>query len=471
MGRGKEFAKNTAILTIGKICTQGISFLLLPLYTALLETSEYGSYDLMVSYGALLIPIFGVQMDQGLFRYMLAAKDEEEIKKVVTAGSVLTAFMGAVFLVVIVILRILFRIPYASFLIAYVLVSITVALLMQYARGVKATFSFAFASFISAAGTVVLNVLTLGFLKMQLNGLFVSTIAAQLLSTVYLLIALKPWENFDIRMFDISYSKQLLKYSAPLVPNQLSWWVVDVSDRTIVTYFLGVATNGIYSVANKFSNFYISFYNIFNLAWTETVVLHMKDEDSREFVNKYITLIYRFFVSVVLVIVAFIPFVFPIMVDEKYYGGYNQVPILLLAMAFRVVVGLYSAIYIAQKETKKVAETSIVCALINIVVNVLLIKRIGLFAASVSTLVAFASMSIARYADIFRRYKICISMKDIFISVLLGVIFLLIYYHDNVILKVISAGGSIVFFFLFNREFVRNGYAEVRNRLIRKNLK
>ena len=55
MSRSKELVKNTAILTIGKMCTQFVSFLLLPLYTALLSTEEYGIVDLFTTYIAFCL--------------------------------------------------------------------------------------------------------------------------------------------------------------------------------------------------------------------------------------------------------------------------------------------------------------------------------------------------------------------------------------------------------------------------------
>ena len=60
-------AKNTVVLTFGKICTQGISFLMLPLYTSILDTTEYGTFDLLVTYATLLLPLVNWQLDQGIF--------------------------------------------------------------------------------------------------------------------------------------------------------------------------------------------------------------------------------------------------------------------------------------------------------------------------------------------------------------------------------------------------------------------
>ena len=78
MSRKTELAKNTAILTVGKLCTQCISFFLLPLYTAILSTEEYGTFDLLVTYSTLLLPLVNWQLDQGLFRFMLDYRGNKE---------------------------------------------------------------------------------------------------------------------------------------------------------------------------------------------------------------------------------------------------------------------------------------------------------------------------------------------------------------------------------------------------------
>ena len=71
MNREKQLVKNTFIVALGKICTQFISFFLLPLYTAILSTEEYGVVDLLNTYISLIIPIVFLQMDQAIFRFLI----------------------------------------------------------------------------------------------------------------------------------------------------------------------------------------------------------------------------------------------------------------------------------------------------------------------------------------------------------------------------------------------------------------
>ena len=102
------------------------------------------------------------------------------------------------------------------------------------------------------------------------------------------------WQHYHISLFDKEELKAIIKYSLPLVPNQLSWWVVGASDRLVVSHFLGVAYNGLYSVANKFSTIYITFYNIFNMAWTESAALHFNDKDGEEYLNTTVNTLFPF---------------------------------------------------------------------------------------------------------------------------------------------------------------------------------
>ena len=326
----------------------------------------------------------------------------------------------AMFAVALVFIINIFSIHNGAFLLIYVVLQVYTALLLQFARGLGRNEVYAIASFISASGTILFNVLTLVVFRMGLRGLFISTLVALLLTVIYLCIAIKPWDYFVVKQATRTIFYAVSKYSLPLVPNNLAWWVVNVSDRTIVSYILGVAVNGIYTVANKFSNVFIQFYNIFNLSWTESVSLHFQDEDREEFLSEMITTMYKLFSAACFGIVACMPFVFPVMINERYADAYPQIIILMYAMLCRVVVGLYSCVYIAQKNSKKVAYTSAASAIINIIVHLALIWKIGLYAASVSTLVAFASMAIIRYIDINKIIKMKIDPPVLISSIIVA---------------------------------------------------
>lgn len=202
---------------------------------------------------------------------------------------------------------------------------------------------------------------------------------------------------------------------------------------------------------------FIQFYNIFNLSWTESVSLHFQDEDREEFLSEMITTMYKLFSSACLGIVACMPFIFPIMINERYADAYPQIIILMYAMLLRVIVGLYSCVYIAEKDSKKVAYTSAAAAVINIIVHVLLINRIGLYAASISTLVAFGVMAVIRYVDINKNVlKMKISRNALISSLVLASVLAVTYYINQTVMNVIMLLVVCVYALVTNWGFAKS---------------
>ena len=455
MSRNKDLAKNTVILTFGKICTQFVSFLLLPLYTAILEPEVYGIADLFNSYIYLIIPLVSLMLDQGLFRFLLECREDEKRKKSLLSTVLLINIVEIIIYVIIYILIERFiGSKYKLFLLIDVIINILLNTFLQFSRGIGKNGIYAISSFLSASLTVVSNVVTLVFLRMGAWGLFISTVVGRAIALIVTMIFLKTWKYFDIKAYSKEEARRLLKYSLPFIPNQLSWWVVGVSDRTIISWFLNVAANGLYSVANKFSSIYITFYNIFNLSWTESVSLHINDEDSEEFLEATINTMFKLFYAVCIGIIAYMPLLFPILINKQYSQAYQQIPILMLAVLFQVIVGLYSVIYVALKKSAEIAKTSFWAAVINIGVDVALIQFIGLYAASISTLVAYATMTIYRYFHI-KRY-VDVPLHDKYIYVIVTAIVCVSYYYNHLIMNVIIALSVTVFAIVSNKEFVQS---------------
>ena len=84
MNQKKELIKNTLIISLGKFSTRIVSFILLPLYTALLSKSEYGSYDLLNTISIFLIPLITLQLEEAMFRFLIDAKNSGDKKKIFT---------------------------------------------------------------------------------------------------------------------------------------------------------------------------------------------------------------------------------------------------------------------------------------------------------------------------------------------------------------------------------------------------
>ena len=456
MNREKKLLKNTLIISIGKICTSLITFLLLPLYTNILSPSEYGIVDLFNTLLSLLFPIVGFQIEKALFRELLETEDINKKKKLITTALSTTVVQIIVFVIISLILSLFIKNEYKYYLIINVSAFILLSLLQQIARGLKNTNIYTLSSFISAFLIIVFNIIFLAFLKMGVRGMLLVTFLGYTISFIFLFFKLHIMKFLNIKMFSSLILKKFLKYSIPLIPNALSWWVFSASDRLIVSGILGIDQNGILSASLKFSSMYITLYNIFDISWTESATLAVKDQDFSVYFNKMLNVFAKVFLSVGLIIIVCMPVVFPIMINVNYIDGYKYVPISIIASYLNVLVGLISVIYLAEKNTKGIANTSVVAAIINIISHILLINKIGLYAATISTLISFLILLIYRYIDIRKKYFTIRIEKKFVISALVVTSFIcMCYYINNVYINWISLIVVIVYSFILNKNSVK----------------
>ena len=332
MSRGKELVKNTAIVAIGKVCTKFLSFFLLPFYTAVLSTEDYGIVDLFNTYVSLLLPIIVFQIEDALFRFSIDVRgDKEGERRVISTAICFCTFQSIVFTAVFLIIQTWLDIPYKWYLLANVIISIFSGSMLQLTRGVGDNFGYAFSSFLTAISAILMNIGLVLFMNMGAEGLLITAFLSNCIGVFYIVVREKVYKIFSIKRFNKKMLREMLSYSLPLVPNSLSWWVIGASDKTVVSWFLGVSQNGILSVSQKFSTAYTTFYSIFNLTWTENAAIHRNDEDRTQYYSKIIEISFRVLASVCLGIIAAVALVFPILVNEKFGASYYQIPIYMLS--------------------------------------------------------------------------------------------------------------------------------------------
>lgn len=451
MSKGKDLAKNTAIVSIGKICTQLITFLLLPVYTAVLSNEEYGVVDLLNTLTSLLLPIVTLQIEQGIFRYLIDCRENNEKQiKLITTIIRFMIIQSIACIVIFLCVSPFIHNEYKYFLMANLLMGIFSSLLLQICRGLGDNATYAIGSFITGAFTVVLNVIFIVAFRWGAYGMLGATAISNFICAVYIFLKRKIYKYIKPKQFDKTILKEIIKYSVPLIPNMISWWIVSASDRTIISAVIGIAQNGIYSAANKFSGVFTTLYSVFNLTWTESASININSEDRDEFFSKILDFVIRFFGCLCLGTIAVMPFVFNILINEKFAEAYYQIPILILGSVFNILVSFVGSIYVAKKLTKEIAKTSIISAVINIFVNIALIKSIGLYAASISTVIAYALMFIYRWIDVKKYVKFNVNKILMFALTIMYGVTIFTYYLKNTMISVVVLVIVVVFAIITN---------------------
>lgn len=437
MSKGKELAKNTGILFIGKISTQFVSFLLLPLYTAKLSTEAYGTLDLYTTVANILIPILSLQLEQGIFRFLLTQEETED--KIFSSVSFFLLVSSALLALVYIPLSKAVSIEYAGLVLTYYIALLFSTVMQQIPRGYGNYTQFTLISFLSSTVSIVFTVIFICCFNRGIEGVLIARIISSLVVIIFIFIKSKIYSKLRITSISWPCLKSLLKYSIPLVFNQLASWVVNYSDRIIIISFLGIATNGIYAVANRFFSLITSMLNIYNMAWTESVTKSLSDYDRVAYHNKILSLTMNLFLLVATCVTAGIGILFNYFIDPSYDSAYFQIPILVYAAVFSGLSANIGSVYIAYKKTKDISTTTFFSAVINAAVHLFLIKRIGLYAASFSTLISFVSMFYYRIYRIRTIEKLDYNIKAIVKQLPFIIITLFAYYSRNQLYQIIVA--------------------------------
>lgn len=455
MSRETKLMKNTAIIAIGNICTKGISFFLLPVYTALLSPEEYGTVDLLVTYASFSVIILTLQLEQGVFRYLVEARGNlQQQKRYITSALITVLAVLLLFLSVgyAVLTKLQYR--YTGFFLAITTASVLTTLILQIPRGLDDHITYTVASSINGAAQVLLNALLVAVLRWGVAGVFTANMLASLLTMTFVVCRLRLARYIGARFFDRESLATMLKYSLPVIPYTVGWWVIGASDRVVIDLTIGVSYNGLYAIANKFPSLFQMVSGVFQTAWMESSFASFDTEDRNLYYNKVINRTVRAYSACNLGIIVLLPFVFPILIDPQYAAAYNYVPILTTAVMIHAASALYGAIYFAFKQTNKVAFSTALSAVINILVNVLLIRKIGLYAAAFSTLLSYAIILLMRYFEMKRAVGITISKSFLIRELTVYAVALTGYYAQNTVLQIVVATGVIIYCCLSNKELL-----------------
>lgn len=468
MSREKELVKNVFLLFLGRLLPKLVQIITLPIITACLTKSEYGTYDLITTAVMLLMPIATLQIQSAAFRFLIDYRNDD-----LNSSAIITNILAVVCIVAlivsigIVIFTPKFALPFKIALALYFYLDILEATVAQIARGLGNTKAYSISSivlaWINAAGIVI----ALKLMSKGLMGMIISLAAAYMITIVYLCLTLKLWKYISINALSRKLISEMASYSWPMIPNNLSNWVLKMSDRWVITAFLGVEATAVYGVANKIPNILAIAHSAIVNAWQESASVSLNDSDATEYYSKIYDRIYCLTIGITAILIGFTPVLFKLLIRGDYADSYIQMPILILAMFFFNMSGFQGGFYVAHKKTKSVGITTMVAAGINLAIDLLLVKRIGITAGAFSTLVAYLALFVFRTVDSRRFQPINYNLKKHFLLLSIIVIMLVLCFQRHFYLNCINAFAGIVLFFIINRALIVRFTKRVLN-IIRK---
>lgn len=409
VSRERNLVKNTAILAIGQLSSKVFTFLLLPVYTSLLTPNDFGKIDAVQTVISLLLYFVTLQIENAIFRFLIEYRNKENIQiSYVTSASVVLLVMVGISITLIILLNYIFMFPYIKLIIALILIQSLYLFISNLARGLGKNADYSIASFLITVSSLISNILMIVIFKYGAVSILLSIVISNLIGFIYLFYRVKIWKLIKFENIDIIKINEMLRYSLPLIPNAISWWIANMSDRLIVIYFLGTMYNGIYAAANKIPTIYTTIFVVFNTAWAESVSLAINDSDRNNYIESMMNNSFKLFSFINMVIILCVSIFFDYLIGNQYSEAYNQIFILLLAIFVNSLCSLLGGILGGLKNTYVIGWTTVIGAVINAIINIIFIKIIGLYAASISTLISYIIIYLFRHFSVRKTvpYKI-----------------------------------------------------------------
>lgn len=390
-----KLGKNIGLLTIGNFASKLLNYFLVPLYTAVLTTAEYGTADIIMTTVSLVLPICTLQISDAVMRFLLEGRNSRDILD----SSFFILKIGVLFVFVFSPVVFLFESisGYYWLFIGILLADVFNTYLGQYVKGIENVSVYSFSGVINTFVVAISNIVLLLLLKLRIEGYLASYLLGYTVSIIYLLYKTR------INIVDLvkakpnkSVIKELLTYAIPLVPNAICWWVNNSSDKYFVRFFCDASATGIYAISYKIPSLLSTIMVIFFAAWQISSVTDFGSEKSKRFYSSVFekTMLLNTFIGLMLIV--FAKFLGGFLYENDFFCAWKYTIPLIIAFYFNTLAAFMGSVYTASKKTKMLFVTSVVSAVVNIILNVIFIPKYGVLGAAIATIVSYFVIFVIR---------------------------------------------------------------------------
>ena len=468
--KGKETAKykrllgDTLIFTIGNLGSKIILFFMVPLYTSFLTKEEYGTSDLVFTVAQFLVPFVSLVIFDAVIRFGLS-KDAEP--KTVLKTSSLVFLAGSLVTVAVTPLVGLYETlrPWKWYLCLYVILTMAGNIELNYLKTINKNKAYALISVLHTAVLAGANVLLLTVLKRGIEGYLIATLLGSATTVILALFAGRIVSALKNGKTDKQLLKAMVAYSAPLILNNISWWVIQSSDKIMIEAFVGAAALGLYTAATKIPSLINVIISIFSQAWGISSVREFEtSNDTRFYADVFEAYSTVGFCAAIAITSICKPFM-SVYVSEEFRDSWRFVPLLLTSAAFSVVASYFGSLYGALKKSVNNMKSTLFAAGINIVANYLFIMWFGTLGAVIGTVISYIFLAFYRMLDVLRFISFPVKWGKLILNCLIVVAHAVLVTSDFYILPLSCA--AVLCFVIINRKTL-GGMLRLAGSIIRR---
>ena len=350
MGRYKKLLSNTAILAIGTFASKFLVFFMMPLYTRYLLPEEYSTADLISQTANLLIPLACAGIADGIFRFALDKSEDK--KSVFSSGLTVLVAVSVLFGLLSPLVGLFNALDGYVWLIAFYVIAANLhSAVAQYIRAKGNTVLFSVGGLLGTALTIGFNFLFLIGLDMGITGYVLSVVMGDVVVTVFLFLWARLWRDVDVRSVRFAKMREMLKYSIPMIPTTIFWWITSVSDRYLVIAMKGDEVNGLYAAAYKVPTLLTLVCTVFIEAWQFSAVSESDEKERSAFFTRVFSCFQGILFMAASALVLFSKVATKILLADNYYDSWRYIPVLALAMTYSSLVTFMGSVYMVRKKS------------------------------------------------------------------------------------------------------------------------
>lgn len=424
--RIKYLLKNASLFALAEIATKVINFILVPFYTYVLTKEQYGTADLVFTVASLFSPLIMFNLGEALMRFLLD-KDADDSK--IRHIEFLTFGFG--FVISLIFIPIAGLLPgvgeYSIFMYLYVTIYAFQQVTVAYIRGKEKLVLYAVCNIINTLLIAGFNILFLVGLNLGVEGYLMAYILAYAISGILAFFTGGQLKQYERKTIDKALAKQMILFSLAVIPNSMMWWVINSSDRLMVSYIKGMDENGLLTVAYKIPSLLTTLSFILMQAWKYSAVSEKDSEDKTEFNNKILYLFFR----TMLLISAFLLLFNKIIVhiySPDYYDSWKASSYLMFGNVFLATATFFGTSYYVEKKMRGNLLSAVIGAIVNILFNFMLIPFFGAAGATMAAAICYVVIMVYRYFDTQKFLKLTFWTTG---NLLNMVLFLLLLINTN----------------------------------------
>nr|WP_315199382.1 oligosaccharide flippase family protein [uncultured Flavobacterium sp.] len=460
MSKYKRLGKNTFLVFLGNVGSKLIGFIMLPFYTKWLSVEEFGASDNVLVYVGLLLAIVTLSISDSIFIFP-KDKSFEEQKQYFSSGllysSILLCISGLLLYginQILISIKILESVTRNMVYIYLLLISYFFqTFFQQFSRSINKINVYTISGVVLAIFIATFSFILIP--KYGVSGFFVAQICSYFFTSLYCILHAGLFRFISLKAIKLARYYEMAKFSIPLIPNALMWWLIGSLNRPLMEEHLGLHAIGLFAIAYKLPSLINVFFSVIMLAWQISVLEEFKKEDYEKFYNNMFRLVFTILsFSVIMLSVLSKPLI-EIISTPKFIEASNYIPLLAFSVLFSSVSGFVGINFSAIRESKFYFYSSIWGAAAAVIFNFILIPIWGLYGVVFSIVFSNIIMAISRILYSWKIVKITNVFFYLLILFICLSIVLILSFSKNINMIVFTVlAGTIIFGFLVKKDIM-----------------